>query len=230
MRGSSIFQGRARVWIWLVALLLLGLALAWIATHWRPGLSRYPVQGIDVSHDNGEIVWPTVKADGVSFAYIKATEGADMHDPAFEKNWNGAGVAGLRRGAIHFYTLCRPAVDQATNFMAFVPRDGNALPAALTLQFAGNCSARPGRAVLLRELATFIRMAEEHSGKPMILHIEDDFEQEYEVSAAINRSLWLNATLFPPTYGARQWSMWQSSTIMRVRGISGGVNWNAVRS
>jgi lysozyme len=218
-----------RLLLWLGVALVLAAVLVWIATHWRPGLSRYPVQGIDVSHDNGQIFWPTVAADGVNFAYIKATEGADMHDPAFAANWDGAAKAGLRRGAVHFFTLCRPASDQATNFMAYVPRDNNALPAALTLQFAGNCSARPGRSILLREIATFIRMAEEHSGKPMILHIEDEFEAEYRVSEAINRSLWLNASLFPPTYGAKSWAMWQSSTIMRVRGISGGVNWNVVR-
>jgi lysozyme len=200
-----------------------------ILIHWRPGRGSYPVQGIDVSHDNGEISWPMVADDGVSFAYIKATEGADLHDTRFAENWAGAAKAGVRRGAWHFFTLCRLASDQATNFVANVPRDRDALPAAITLQFAGNCAERPARDVVLKEIASFIRTAEGHTGKPIILHLSDDFEDYYHVSESINRSLWLNARLFPPTYGARPWTMWLSSGIQRVHGMSGAVNWNVVR-
>ncbi len=213
--------------------LAIGAALAAlifvILIHWRPGRGSYPVQGIDVSHDNGVISWPMVADDGVSFAYIKATEGADMHDMRFDENWAGAAKAGVRRGAWHFFTLCRLASDQATNFIANVPRDPDALPAAITLQFAGNCAERPAQDVVLKEIASFIKVAESHTGKPVILHISSDFEEYYHVSEAINRSLWLNARLFPPTYGARPWAMWLASGMQRVHGIGGPVNWNVVR-
>jgi hypothetical protein len=36
---------------------------------------RASPSGIDVSHYQGTINWNTVKANGVSFAFIKATEG-----------------------------------------------------------------------------------------------------------------------------------------------------------
>lgn len=38
-------------------------------------VKRANPQGIDVSHWQGTINWNTVKANGVSFVYIKATEG-----------------------------------------------------------------------------------------------------------------------------------------------------------
>jgi lysozyme len=225
-RFGGMDFGRIAKWS-VGGIVIAGLLFA-ILIHWRPGRGSYPVQGIDISHDNGEISWPMVADDGVSFAYIKATEGADLHDTRFTENWAGATKAGVRRGAWHFFTLCRLASDQATNFIANVPRDRDALPAAVTLQFAGNCAERPARDVVLKEIASFIRIAEGHTGKPIILHVSDDFEDYYHVSESINRSLWLNASLFPPTYGARPWTMWLASGMQRVHGISGAVNWNVV--
>ncbi len=218
-----------RAVLWVTGLAVLGALIFYVISHWRPGRGNYPVQGISVSHDNGEIVWPTVAADGVDFAYIKATEGADMHDVRFAENWANAQKAEVKRGAWHFFTLCRLASDQASNFMSYVPRDADALPAALTLQLAGNCAERPARDVVLKEIATFIRMAEAHSGKPMLLHIARDFEDYYQASESINRPLWLNARIFPPAYGARPWRIWESNALIRVKGIKGAVDWNVIR-
>jgi lysozyme len=218
-----------RLAYWLAGFALLAGLIFWYAVHWRPSVNSYPVQGIDVSWHQGEIAWPTVAADDVDFAYIKATEGADMHDPRFAENWNAAAKAGIRRGAYHFFTLCRLASDQATNFIANVPRDAAALPAALDLEFGGNCQQRPSRDVLLHEVATFVRMVEAHTGKQIILYVTQEFDEFYRVSDAIDRQLWLRRMAFPPDYGARPWVMWQASSIRHVDGIDGRVDWNVVR-
>lgn len=80
--------------------------------------SRFPVHGIDVSRHNGAIDWPRVADAGVAFAWIKASEGGDVRDPRFTENVTGASAAGLRVGAYHFFTFCRPAADQARQFLA----------------------------------------------------------------------------------------------------------------
>ena len=213
---------------------VLGLAIIAVLTlvyalHWRPNVETYPVQGIDVSHHNGDIVWPTVAADGVDFAYIKATEGADMHDPRFAEHWIAADKAGVRRGAYHFFTLCRSATDQATNFIANVPRDAKALSAAVDLEFGGNCTGRPARNALLAELKIFITMVEAHTDKPIILYLTQEFDAFYDISSAINRQLWLRSIILKPAYGARPWVMWQASSFNRVHGIQGRVDWNVVK-
>lgn len=196
---------------------------------WTPSRTNYPVQGIDVSHHQGAIDWNRVRADGVEFAYIKASEGADLRDARFTENWRASGQAGVKRGAYHFFTLCRLARDQAENFIALVPRDEAALPHALDLEFGGNCSARPARGVILAEITTFIQMVEAHSEKPMILYMTKEFDDEYRVSEAINRSLWLRSIFFPPDYATHPWVMWQASNMRTVDGISGSVDWNVVR-
>ncbi|KAI0044253.1 glycoside hydrolase family 25 protein [Auriscalpium vulgare] len=63
-------------------------------------VKRADPQGIDVSRYQGSINWNTgtVKANGVAFAYIKATEGTTHTDPNFSANCVGATNAGLIRG------------------------------------------------------------------------------------------------------------------------------------
>lgn len=51
--------------------------------------------GLDVSHYQGTVSWSTVKAQGASFAYIKATEGTTVTDAQFSANYVGAYNAGL---------------------------------------------------------------------------------------------------------------------------------------
>ncbi len=213
----------------LMAFAIIAGGALWFAVTWRPDPNAYPVQGVDVSNDQGEIAWPNVEADNVDFAYVKATEGGELRDPRFAENWNGASRAGLRRGAYHDYTLCRLATDQASNFIATVPRDESALPAAISLHFENGCAEKPGRSVVLSELATFIEMVESHTGKPVILLLTHDFEEAYQVSAAIDRPLWLQRYAFPPDFGARPWVMWKANGIRMVDGISGPASWNVVR-
>src|SRR3546814_10959451 len=57
--------------------------------------------GIDVSHHQGAIDWARVAADGVEFAYLKATEGGGFSNPRFVSNASAAEAAGIGVGASH---------------------------------------------------------------------------------------------------------------------------------
>ena len=229
MATRALKRKLASVALGLALLAALAGALYAFALQWRPSTDQYPLQGVDVSHHQGPIQWPSVKAAGADFAYIKATEGGDDRDPLFAQNWLDSSAAGLRHGAYHFYTLCRPASEQATNFIATVPREADALPPAVDLEFGGNCAARPSRETLLAELETFLKMIEAHAGKRAILYVTREFDDEYAVSRGIDRTLWLRRLFLPPNYGARRWVMWQASSIRHIEGIDGRVDWNVVR-
>src|SRR5947209_1846849 len=116
----------------LFALCWLG---AWIPN--EPPPAEYPVRGIDVSHHQREIRWELVKASGIHFAYIKATEGADFKDASFAENWSGSAAAAIAHGAYHFFILGTPGELQASNFIATVPTEPNALPPAIDLEISG---------------------------------------------------------------------------------------------
>lgn len=218
---------RLLTWVGLLAVAAAGLWM--FATSWAPARADYPVQGVDVSQAQGAIDWRKARADGVDFAYIRASIGARLRDSRFAENWQAAREASVRRGAYHVYSLCQPASDQATRFIATVPREADALPAAIDLALDANCTAPPARPIVLRELALFIQMVEAHGGKPVILYLTREFDDAYQISGAIDRSLWLRRTGLVPAYGAHPWVLWQANPQRRVDGIDGPVDWNVLR-
>lgn len=209
-------------------LTLLAIGIWQAAVHWTPSRATYPRQGIDVSHHQGDIDWPMVASQGVAFAYIKASEGADHRDTRFEPNWNGAADAGIARGAYHFFTLCKPGAAQAANFIAAVPKVPDALPPAVDLEFGGNCDARPAPARLIAELRAFLDAVEGHYGQRAMLYLTREFDAGYEVSKQIDRPLWLRQLGWTPRWGARPWTIWQASSFRNLQGIEGRVDWNVL--
>ncbi len=220
---------RVRIWAGVVlALALVGVCAWMFAIAWAPARSDYAMQGIDVSDETCAVDWFTVRGHDVDFAYARATIGADARDALFAENWAGIYEAGIRRGALHSFSLCQLASDQAGSFVSTVPRDPDALPAAIDLSFHADCPARPERDVVLGEVRQLAAILETHSGKPVILRIAPDFDALYRISGAIPRPLWSTGIFFPPTYLARPWRMWQASTIRRIEGAERPVNWNVV--
>ncbi|RUU60851.1 GH25 family lysozyme, partial [Mesorhizobium sp. M2C.T.Ca.TU.002.02.1.1] len=47
----------------------------------------YAIHGTDVSKYQTSVDWPTARASGISFAFIKATEGGDRFDDYFNEHW-----------------------------------------------------------------------------------------------------------------------------------------------
>ena len=103
-----------------------------------------------------------------------------MRDARFEANWRGAAAAGLRRGAVHVYSLCRLAADQANEFNTIVPRTDDALPPARRLDFAPDCAARPdARRRAGASCAASSSMVETHTGEPVMLLVSRAFDAQY---------------------------------------------------
>lgn len=165
-------------------------------------------------------------SDNVDFAYINATEGGDFVDDRFEQNWIDAAAAGLDRGAYHFFTLCRPGAEQAAKFLDVVPPDPTALPPAVDLELAGNCSERPEEASVERELASFLGAVEATTGQRVVLYIRDDFEDHYHLRDKLDRPYWQRRLVFRPAGDRR---IWQVLGRARVDGISGDVDLDVMR-
>jgi lysozyme len=209
--------------------LLAGATLTWCLwfPRYRPSLNPGESYGIDVSHHQGPIGWDRVADNGVSFAYIKATEGGDFTDRRFHENWRGAAGAGLARGAYHFFTLCRSGSEQAQHFLRTVPPSADALPPAVDLELAGNCPARPSAGTVRRELGEFLELVEARAGETAILYVGDDFEDRYPVRTALGRPLWQLRFLRRPD--VEGWVVWQVMGFARVGGIDGRVDLDVMR-
>ncbi|WP_428681128.1 glycoside hydrolase family 25 protein [Sphingopyxis sp.] len=209
-------------------LLLAGLALWW-AARWTPDRNLFPLQGVTIDAGNGTVHWGSIKAAGADFAYVMATDGNAGIDPMFARNLSGAREVGVQVGAIHRYSLCQLATDQAANFIRHVPRRADALPAVVWLDYDDRCPDRPTRALLLSELATFLAQIEAHTGKRSLIAPGPAFESDYKVTQGIARTTWLRRDFFEPDYGAHPWAMWQANNYVRLTGADGTVGWNVVR-
>lgn len=112
----------------------------------------YPIQGFDVSHHQQEIQWQQISPEKYRFVYLKATEGGDFKDTRFQENWLKARERGFLVGAYHFYRLCRDGSIQAQNFIDSVPKQANALPPVIDLEYDSNCINTYSKEQLLNEI------------------------------------------------------------------------------
>jgi lysozyme len=193
---------------------------------------QYPIQGIDISRWQGEIDWASVKAAGTRFAYIKATEGGDHVDPAFQKNWEGARRAGVPRGAYHFVYWCRPAHEQAVWFKQQIPNDPDALPPVLDVEWNGHsktCPKKVERSLALEKIRLMLTELEQLTGKKPVIYTDITFHKDVLEGEFNDYAYWIRSTAAKPEvrYKDRPWAFWQFTTTGRVPGIKGDVDRNA---
>jgi len=196
--------------------------------------------GIDVSnyqHPNGApIDWQAVRGSGISFAFIKATEGpisctgSLYTNSYFKSDWVAAAGVGLYRGAYHF---ARPgdiasAITQARQFAAVVgslngPLD---LPPVLDLEVTCGHSA----STIAAWSHAWINEVARLTGRHAIIATYPSFwstSMEGDTSFA-NVPLWIAtygpAPIVPPAWAF--WTFWQSSSTSTVPGISSLVDFD----
>lgn len=74
------------------------------------------MKGIDISNNNGNIDFSKVTADGVSYVYLKATEGKSFQDNTMDSFYNACKNNNLKVGAYHFLVSTSTPEEQAENF------------------------------------------------------------------------------------------------------------------
>ncbi|MFD1508496.1 GH25 family lysozyme [Lacimonas salitolerans] len=201
-------------------------------TDW-PGIPpwRYPVHGIDAARFQGRINWPRVRAQGIRFAFLKATEGGDLLDPAFAENVDAARAAGVPVGAYHFYYFCTDPDRQADWFIRNVPRVRGDLPPVLDLEwnpFSPTCTTRPPAETVRAVAARFIARISDHYGQRPIIYTTPDFWPTNQI-ARLGGEFWLRAVADHPgtVYPGARWTFWQYTGTGRVPGVDTRVDINA---
>lgn len=190
---------------------------------------NHQVHGIDISRWQGDIDWAQVRGSGVSFVFIKATEGADHADPAFPRYWAETAAARIPRGAYHYFYFCRSGVEQAQWFIRNVPRERNALPPVVDLEWTASktCPRRPPSDEVLREAKIFKDILHKYYGQRPIIYTTPDFYRDNNLSRW-PEEFWLRTVAGHPheVYPGQRWSFWQYTGTGIVPGIRGDVDLN----
>jgi lysozyme len=222
--------GRQRAVLIALAIGVIALLAAMVhlfAGWWTPWAARYAL-GVDVSRHQGAIDWRALAHDNVTFAYIKASEGGDHVDERFAANWEGAGAAGLHRGAYHFFTLCQPGARQAANFIAVVPRAPGALPHALDMEHMGPCREGPTMTDVVGGMRVWLDLVEAHYGARPLIYTTREFHDAYLRDVRGER-FWIRSLGMRPRFRKDEWIIWQHHNRGHKAGVSGPVDLNAFR-
>jgi lysozyme len=203
------------------------------ATFNVPRPAQFAVHGIDAARFQKSINWNTARANGVNFAFIKATEGGDLLDPAFKKHWRGAGQARVERGAYHFYYFCTAPEVQARWFIRNVPRTAGMMPPVLDMEwnpFSPTCATlRPPADEVRAQMRTWVQLVEAHYGQRPIIYTTPKFYRENGLGQLKGYDFWLRSTAktLDEVYPGQAWKFWQYTATGRVQGIAGDVDLNA---
>ncbi|NLG24483.1 MAG: hypothetical protein GX558_03950 [Clostridiales bacterium] len=212
---------------------VLALAIGALAAFllWREGIfllndrsaGRYPVRGVDVSSHQGEIDWPTLAGQDLSFAYIKATEGSTFVDPRYSANAAGGRDAGLRVGAYHFFSYDSPGASQAASFVATIDARPGDLPPAVDVEFYGAYEKSPAPAEqAVAQLTALVDALIAQYGVPPVLYATGRAYRLYIEGRFDACPIWIRDVFFAPRLpDGRTWTFWQYADRGRLAGYAG---------
>lgn len=223
-------QGRKIICLLLALALFAGLTRTAFYQGWLrfnyPSYQAFPIQGIDVSHHQQPIDWSRLKQQKIHFAFIKATEGENFKDSAFDSNWRNARTQGIITGAYHFFTFCKSGIAQAQNFIATVPVSPHALPPVLDLEYGGNCAPQEHQKIIA-EVRAMTAMLETVYQQKVILYATREFYDDHLQNEFSDNPLWIRDIWHQPRLeGSRQWAFWQFANRGRLDGIDTVVDLN----
>jgi lysozyme len=191
-------------------------------------LSGQLLDGIDVSHWQGDIQWSAVKGHGIKFAIIKATEGHHYTDPHFATNWVKARNLGIVRGAYHYFRAQQNPTRQVDHFLNQMNLEPNDLPPALDIEETFNTGASHQQ--WIDGMGTWLGTLESRTGRRPIMYSRASFLNTLPIPADFRRyPLWV------AHYGVQQpalpnvwdsWVIWQHVSTGHVAGIQGNVDLN----
>ena len=187
-------------------------------------LDQYSVHGIDVSHHQKQIVWDTVAAQRVHFAFVKATEGASFADSLFCYNWDEMKRVGLRRGAYHFYRPNTSPMLQAMHFSNWVEMEEGDLPPVLDVEVLDDANPYG----LVAGIRTWLALVEWRHGVKPIIYTNLRFYNEYLSGQFNDYPVWIaryNQSQ-PELSCGRDWDFWQYGNRGNLPGIDGYVDFN----
>jgi lysozyme len=173
--------------------------------------------GIDVSACQGVIDWAAVRAQGVRFAFIKATDGTCAVDSKWAVNSSGAQAADMAFGSYHVLEPGTDPTAQAQHYLSIAKGIG-ALPPVLDFELAKGLSA----ASALARAAAFLDAVEQAWGKRALVYVCPGFISQLAALAGDAGTASLQALAERPLWVAHygvaspkvpspwtDWTLWQ---------------------
>lgn len=184
---------------------------------------KYPVRGIDISKHTGIIDFERIKDQNVDFVFLKATEGIDYVDERFETNYKNAHLAGIPKGAYHFFRFERDGKEQANHFLRSIAGKKFELPLVLDIEEWGNPSAKPTDEITV-EIEKFLAVFESERDE-LLLYSNESSYRKFILGKFDDKPLWICSFSDPPNVQT-DWLFWQHSHKGKLEEAEGWVDLN----
>ncbi|QUS35799.1 GH25 family lysozyme [Falsirhodobacter algicola] len=196
--------------------------------------AAYAIHGVDVARYQSNVDWYGLRAHGVRFAFVKATEGGDYVDPMLGRHLSAARAAGVPSSGYHYYYFCRTAQEQAAWFIANVPRRAGDLPPVLDMEWtptSKTCRRRPPAEEVRQDAATFASIVTAYYGQKPIIYSTVDFFRDNEMWRVPGVEFWLRSVAGHPSevHPGHDWTFWQYTGTGLIPGVEGRIDINAFR-
>lgn len=227
--GGVGVKRRSRVlvadFLFLAALLVFAALWAWNQFITSPPYidpDKYPVRGIDISSHNGTVNLEAAAAEGISFVFIKASEGESFIDPGFDFNYKKAVEAGLQTGAYHFFRFDVDGISQGINLLKAVKGKELDLGLVIDVEEAGNPRGIHPDTIQerLASMTDFLTL----KGHRVMFYTNREGYYNYIQQNFSGYPLWICSFYSTPINTA--WTFWQYDHHGRVKGIKGDVDLN----
>ena len=193
---------------------------------------KYPVRGVDVSRHNGLVNWTQLKNEGVTFAYIKSTEGASHVDIKYSDNYANAKQAELKVGSYHLYTFVKDGSLQAEHFIRNTKVGSKDLIPAIDVEHSkGNKFSNDKdyiQHVIVELMKLECELYDYYGVHPLIYTNKDCYKLYIEKNFPDNK-IWMSDLHNEPQIQDNNWIMWQFSHSGKIDGINGDIDLNYFR-
>ena len=186
--------------------------------------SDYAIEGIDISKYQEKIDWAVLSKQNIDFAYVKATEGANLADTHFKQNWQMIRQVGMKRGAYHFFRPTVNALAQAKNFLDVARLEGGDLPPVLDAEDADGAD----KELIVTRMQTWLDIVEKRYGVKPIIYTSQKFYYNYIVGNFEKYPLWIAkyGSIKPQLVNESKFKIWQYGNKGKLEGIEGFVDMN----
>lgn len=177
--------------------------------------------GIDVSHFQGDVDWPSI-AHKLGFAFIKGTEGMAYVDPKFKANAQNLKLNNINFGVYHFYLPNEDPKKQAEHFLQTIQGVSPELRPVLDVELSQGLDKK----AISKGVTTWLNIVETALGCTPILYSYASFYDSYLGREFNDYPFWLAGftdQLKPPV-SRNNVDIWQYSEKGMVSGVSGAVD------
>ena len=199
--------------------------------------TKYIYYGIDVSQWQGTINWKKVKADGISFVFIRCSytslKSFNLHtDPKFKANVTAAAAAGLKVGVYHYSgaTSATEAKKEANYVVNLLKpyKSKITLPVMFDYEPGERVTAnykKTSKTTRTKYATTFCNAAKAAGYTSGVYCSTSWFPTYFNVSSLSGYSNWDAQWASKNTYTGA-YDFWQYSDSGKISGISGSVDCN----